>query len=643
MRSDREQFEKITGDYEAHGQKVRARRKMWTIIVSAVLVTALLVSSVIVLPGLFKKNDDTSDLTKNATAAYVDKEGRTVYRAENGSYFYMTDDGGTVSVPTVTPTPLSGGKEYYIDGSGKVVTTLPSVSDPLGGLYASDKLEYVVPGTDSRYSEDVPAPAWDPSGSMYTPAPGDDASYEPYEPYDPSANYQAGQLTGAEIKDRAYYEGYRQDMEKIKDGTSALTKLAALNRIKVTVKNGDTPLSLVRVELCADQMSGAIYTAVTDVWGEAYLFYNVLGGNSDQPSYINVKGAAETKTVSVLKDGAVQSEVSVELNGANAQRRLDLMFMIDTTGSMGDELEYLKAEISDIITRITSNGKYNVRTSVNFYRDEGDQYIVHATPFTTNVDEVLGYIGGERAMGGGDYPEAVHTALDNAVNGHEWDEGAEKLLFVVLDAPPHENADVARSLNATIVAAAAKGIRVIPIVSSGSDSLTEYLMRTYAVLTGGTYTFLTNHSGIGNPHADPNTGFQYEIEMLNAMIVRIAQEYLGEVIPQQPIDLPTVEPVTVYPTTDEIPVPGSIYPITVNDPGEFIIDCPESAKPGTEVEIRTGVVCDADLELVYKTYTDEKETPLVRTHYDSDYWGYTFTMPSQDVIIEVHVVGGFFG
>ena len=133
------------------------------------------------------------------------------------------------------------------------------------------------------------------------------------------------------------------------------------------------------------------------------------------------------------------------------------MFMVDTTGSMSDELEYIKTEIKDIIAQITGDRQYDVRTSVNFYRDKGDEYIVHATPFSSDPEEVYEYIRTEHAAGGGDYPEAVHTALDNAINGHEWDDGAVKLCFFVLDAPPHTENEVYESLKASVSAAAAKG------------------------------------------------------------------------------------------------------------------------------------------------------------------------------------------
>ncbi len=73
--------------------------------------------------------------------------------------------------------------------------------------------------------------------------------------------------------------------------------------------------------------------------------------------------------------------------------------------------------------------------------------------------------------------------------------------------------------------ASAEGIRIIPIASSGVDKETEFLLRFMAINTNGTYTFLTNHSGIGNSHITPTIG-QYQVEQLNDLMVRLIDEYV---------------------------------------------------------------------------------------------------------------------
>jgi hypothetical protein len=102
-------------------------------------------------------------------------------------------------------------------------------------------------------------------------------------------------------------------------------------------------------------------------------------------------------------------------------------------------------------------------------------------------------------------------------------------MFFVLDAPPHSESEI-KGINTrmteTVKMAAEKGVRIIPVASSGVDTETEFLLRSWAVMTGGTYTFLTNHSGVGNDHLEPTIG-QYKVEKLNECMIRIICEYCG--------------------------------------------------------------------------------------------------------------------
>ncbi len=93
-------------------------------------------------------------------------------------------------------------------------------------------------------------------------------------------------------------------------------------------------------------------------------------------------------------------------------------------------------------------------------------------------------------------------------------------MFLLLDAPPHLSDENIERLHQKIKLASKKGITVIPIAASDTDKQTEYLMRTFALLTNGTYTFLTNDSGIGNNHIKP-TASEYEVEKLNDLLLRL--------------------------------------------------------------------------------------------------------------------------
>ncbi|MFW5968193.1 MAG: vWA domain-containing protein, partial [Persicimonas sp.] len=290
--------------------------------------------------------------------------------------------------------------------------------------------------------------------------------------------------------------------------------------VVVTTPDGE-PAVDAEVELVDDE--GTVWRARTDNSGEAHLFAGLFGDETEGSPKIIARDADATAERTDIEPN--QSEpIGLELDESQMPpAALDLMFVVDTTGSMGDEIRYLQAELGDTIERVEGEVEedLSLRLSVNFYRDQDDDYIVRSYPFTDDVDQALGQLAEQSAAGGGDYPEAVDQALDDAIFEHEWrDEATARLLFLVLDAPPHDNQDSLQTLDNAIEKAAEKGVRVVPVSASGVDKPTEFLMRAFSIATGGTYVFLTNHSGIGNDHLEPTVG-EYDVEYLNDLLVRL--------------------------------------------------------------------------------------------------------------------------
>lgn len=335
---------------------------------------------------------------------------------------------------------------------------------------------------------------------------------------------QSGLLTGGEWDDNEHWEDWRALYDSQSDWSHyrEAWKNKAVKRYVAKVQNEKgEPLAGAVVKV------GGWMSAVTDNKGEAYLFGEDAPG-SVTVTYAGAENGAGKAYSWESADAYTDMTDNFVLNGGIPQsaKKLDLMIVCDTTGSMGDELEYLKVELADIVQKIKSeNANIPTRVSVNFYRDEGDEYEVRAFPFSENIGEVVKAIGEQSAEGGGDFPEAVHTALRNAVDGHDWDEDSVKLMFLVLDAPPHSDDQIVDEVNKYVKKAAEMGIRIIPIASSGIDKSTEYLLRVMAQVTGGTYTFLTNDSGIGGDHIEATVG-AYNVEKLNDMMVRIVSGYL---------------------------------------------------------------------------------------------------------------------
>jgi hypothetical protein len=294
-------------------------------------------------------------------------------------------------------------------------------------------------------------------------------------------------------------------------------------RIPVMVVAADDPIADVGVTL-RDAQDAVVWQARTDNLGRAEMWPGLFGAEIAAPLTLEA-GGVELEIAS-LPDELVSDPYVLQLDAAPAEpNNLDLMFVIDTTGSMGDELEYLQSELEDVISRVSQElGGLDLRIGMSFYKDHGDVYVVESYPFTTDVGEAIGQLNAHSADGGGDFPEAVVEALDDAVFEHEWSSSARaRLMFLVLDAPPHDTTSNRASMAESVQEAAEQGIRIVPLAASGIDKPTEFLLRDFDIATGGTYTFLTGHSGIGGEHLEPTVG-EYEVELLNDLLVRLIVE-----------------------------------------------------------------------------------------------------------------------
>jgi hypothetical protein len=295
------------------------------------------------------------------------------------------------------------------------------------------------------------------------------------------------------------------------------------NRFSLKVTSNDS-LPIINATVKLKREGTNIFSTRTDNKGVAELWLNLFDRNQDidyqnltidvnNNSFQNIK-----PYIQGVNKGVVPSSYFVN--------NIQIAFVVDATGSMSDELEYLKTELYDVITRAKNNNLGTiVSTSSVFYRDEGDEYLTRVSNFTDDVNTTINFIKNQRADNGGDFPEAVHSALEKAVNELQWSSNAKaKIMFLLLDAPPHYHPSVIRSLKSSISKACEMGIKIIPITASGIDKDTEFLMRFFAISTNGTYVFITDHSGIGDSHLQPTVG-KYDVEYLNNLMVRLINKY----------------------------------------------------------------------------------------------------------------------
>lgn len=180
---------------------------------------------------------------------------------------------------------------------------------------------------------------------------------------------------------------------------------------------------------------------------------------------------------------------------------VELVFVIDTTGSMGGLLEGAKAKIWSIVNNILQKpDRQNVRVKVGLvaFRDRGDTYLTKLTQLTDNLDQVYSELTALHAEGGGDTPEDVRTAMHQAVNRMAWSKASastSQIIFLVGDAPPHNDYLDVPSVETSVKLARGRGI-LINAIQCGSLADTTGPWRQVAQLGGGEYFSIAQNGGV---------------------------------------------------------------------------------------------------------------------------------------------------
>jgi len=119
---------------------------------------------------------------------------------------------------------------------------------------------------------------------------------------------------------------------------------------------------------------------------------------------------------------------------------LDLVFLVDETGSMGPYIEQVKARLLDLVAALKNAPLCkSLRLGLVTYRDHPPQdhsYPSRAFALTSDVDSIAKAVRAMRASGGGDGPESVTDGLFDVVR-MDWRPSAAKAVVWFGDAPPH--------------------------------------------------------------------------------------------------------------------------------------------------------------------------------------------------------------
>lgn len=335
--------------------------------------------------------------------------------------------------------------------------------------------------------------------------------------YVPNIQPGAGKLTAGEVNDFAKWALWKNVLDSSHHQYISDWKMTATERYTVQVVNKQHyPMAGRQVSLVSK--NGTVFQAITDNYGRAELWNGLTGEPCQGELFITV----DDQRIKAEKGLSVVETEEV----CDAQETTEIMFVMDATGSMGDELRYMTAELKDVIARSEHAVEgVTIRTGALVYRDHGDEYLTRISRLTEDLNETQRFLDAQQAQGGGDYEEAIPEALMATIHAAGWSNNARtRIAFLIFDAPCHKDSATIQMLHEQVLNAAAMGIRLVPIVCSGLRESGELLARTMALVTNGTSFFLTDDSGIGGSHLKPTTD-TLKVEHLNDMLVRTIIEF----------------------------------------------------------------------------------------------------------------------
>ena len=183
----------------------------------------------------------------------------------------------------------------------------------------------------------------------------------------------------------------------------------------------------------------------------------------------------------------------------NDDKTLEMVFVLDTTGSMGGLIDGAKQRIWGIVNEVMQTpAKPNVRVGLVAYRDNGDQYVTQVLPLTNDLDKVYTTLMEYRADGGGDGPENVRRGLADGVRRAGWSKptgNTAQIVFLVGDAPPHDDYPQEPD-TLTTTAEAVKAGMVVNTIQCGADPQTQAVWQQIARRGEGQYFAIAQDGGV---------------------------------------------------------------------------------------------------------------------------------------------------
>lgn len=338
-------------------------------------------------------------------------------------------------------------------------------------------------------------------------------------------------LQAGEVDDNRLFEKYLTYAGKYAS-EGGVHRFDASERYRVRVINTAgvaVPDAAITLSATTGQQ-GPLYRARTAANGEALFFPAAVGVEVPATLRLQVRHGEVTASTTVERD-AKGGDWTIQLTGAPDQysgTTLDLLFLVDTTGSMSEEIHRVRDTIHSVSAQIRAlPARPTLRLGMVLYRDKGDVYVTRRKPFTTDVDAFHAALREVSADGGGDEPEDLNAGLQQAIEAMDWSaDQAVRMMFVIADAPPHLDYQQEYDYFLGAQRAVEKGIKVIGISTMGTNDVGEFVFRQLALLTQGRFVFVTRGGDAGlTPHHVERQDFS--VQRLDDLVVRLVSEELS--------------------------------------------------------------------------------------------------------------------
>ena len=367
-------------------------------------------------------------------------------------------------------------------------------------------------------------------------------------------------LSAGSIDDGAAVAAYLQYRELILDSGVVVRALDVTESTLITVlgANGlpvlgatvefwdptaDTDTPMVSLRTRADGTVRFVPTAMT---GDRFDRFDLDVVVDDMREVVSFDRGEPAASVALPAAGGIDGSVP-----------LDVHFVLDATGSMGDEIARLRDNMTSIAEQISAlPSQPDVRFGMTVYRDIEDLFVTRTFDLTDNLDDFLDALALVSAEGGGDYPEAMDEALADALAKPAWRrDGAVELMILIADAPPQVGRQVDSPYTASALAAAAQGVKIFPVAASGTDDQAEYVMRELAFVTGGRFVFLSyGVDGAATGESSDITPDDYDELPLDQLVVKLIEDELatlGGGNDTQTATTTTIDPAQTTTTVDQ--------------------------------------------------------------------------------------------